>query len=459
MDDPRQNTAPLRWLSSAILGLAALYLALLSLYLARWHVLPGYRVIALVCACLACALGLALRLPRQSRANLALAVAASGAALFLVEALLTAQGATWSKRRDDATVAFARAAGRPVGSLDPWDVVRALRGEGVRAVPFFASYMREQVARSDGLALRILAGVSGAVTVACNESGRFVPYLADEHGFNNPPGLHGLESLDVALVGDSFTHSACVPREDSVAGRIRERHPRTLNLGIRGTGPLAALAALAEYASPARPRVVVWGWFEGNDPMDLERELHSPELGRYLAEPRPFGLRELQAEIDQTWRRRERWEELKGLAAQSRIVDILLLRATLARFQPAFMVSGATLPDAERVLTAARDAARSWGGELLLVYLPDALRYCAEVSAWSGWCDARRAKNHAALGLRTEMLALFDRLGTPVVDGHAEFLAAGRPGEMFYHPMSHYSPAGYRVIADAVLRELGPMLE
>ncbi len=32
--------------------------------------------------------------------------------------------------------------------------------------------------------------------------------------------------------------------------------------------------------------------------------------------------------------------------------------------------------------------------------------------------------------------------------------AAGRPADLFYFPESHYSPAGYRVIADALLREL-----
>ena len=72
-----------------------------------------------------------------------------------------------------------------------------------------------------------------ATTVHCNESGQYNIYDADEHGFNNPRGLHGQAPLQVALLGDSFTHGACVPREASVAGRVRAAFPATLNLGIK----------------------------------------------------------------------------------------------------------------------------------------------------------------------------------------------------------------------------------
>ena len=53
-----------------------------------------------------------------------------------------------------------------------------------------------------------------------------------------------------------------------------------------------------------------------------------------------------------------------------------------------------------------------------------------------------------------DMLAMFARLRLPVVDGHAAFEDVGRPSDMFYYPGSHYSPAGYPVSADALLRVL-----
>ncbi len=59
------------------------------------------------------------------------------------------------------------------------------------------------------------------------------------------------------------------------------------------------------------------------------------------------------------------------------------------------------------------------------------------------------------MGYRDDMLAMFARLGLPVVDGRSAF-AGRRPtvDDLFYYPGCHYAPAGYRLIADALLREL-----
>ena len=99
-----------------------------------------------------------------------------------------------------------------------------------------------------------------ATTVHCNESGQYTIYDADEHGFNNPRGLHGQGPLQVALLGDSFTHGSCVPREASVAGHVRAAFPATLNLGIDDTGPLHQLGIFREYAVSLQPQFVVWNW-------------------------------------------------------------------------------------------------------------------------------------------------------------------------------------------------------
>ena len=90
-----------------------------------------------------------------------------------------------------------------------------------------------------------------------------------------------------------------------------------------------------------------------------------------------------------------------------------------------------------------------WGGELVWSSFPDSKRYCSEVPAWReswschtpwmGWLDHR-----------DDVLAMFARLGVPVVDGHAAFVDTGQaPADFFYSLGSHYSPAGYQVIAEA----------
>lgn len=464
------KTARLRWLPRAILALAAFYFALIALLLFGDNSIQKAMlttnldfkdIVGLICVLLAILFALSLRLPSPARSNLALLVAASGAAVLLVEALLLAQGQSTRALRNQATVSFALAAGRPVGQVDPWAFIHDLRRKGVAdAFPFIGPpHDMTYVSRHDAPRLLTLAGISEVMTVTCNESGRFEPYFSDEHGFNNPLGLHDSGSLDVVLVGDSFTHSSCVRRADSMAGQIRRSIPRTLNLGIRGSGPLTGLAALIEYASAAQPRVVVWGWYEGNDLKDITLEARKPELHRYLTAQTPLGLKALQEEVDVALR--NKFARMALLESTRVLGDLLLLRATRSRLGirnfSAAPPSGFALTEA--VLGAARDLVRGWGGQLVLVYQPDAERYCDSVESWHRECNERHRHLPGTLGVRDEAIDLFERLGVPVVDGHTAFLETGRPGDMFYHPYSHYAPEGYRVIADAVLREIRPMLD
>jgi hypothetical protein len=84
----------------------------------------------------------------------------------------------------------------------------------------------------------------------CNESGQFVTYESDEHGFRNPKRLWGSGGIDVVALGDSFTQGYCVPSGREFVGLVRQRYPSTLNLGIAGEGPLLMLATLKEYVIP-----------------------------------------------------------------------------------------------------------------------------------------------------------------------------------------------------------------
>ena len=110
-----------------------------------------------------------------------------------------------------------------------------------------------------------MANISNVTTVFCNESGEYIIYDSDEHGFHNPPGLWHKDAVQAVAVGDSFTHGVFVPSEDSFVSVIRSRMPATVNLGVDGNGPLAMLATLKEYAASLRPTIVLWFYYEGND--------------------------------------------------------------------------------------------------------------------------------------------------------------------------------------------------
>ena len=469
-----------RRLPEAVIVLGAVYCAGVAGHgLAKAGVagaLSGPNTIALGSSvAMAVVLVLALLLPRPARARLALALGSLCAAIFPAELYLTVAVPSIPKER------AARAAGQPFDHRSRPEVVRDLRSRGVDAVVFFRNVSSDALTHTgpDGRVLPVLGGVSLATTVYCNESGQYAIYAADEHGFNNPRGSHERVPLQVALIGDSFTHGACVPREASIAGHVRDAFPRTLNLGATDSGPLSQLARFVEYAAPLRPRFVVWNWFEGNDLDDLYKELLQAPLRRYLAAPVPLGLKARQAEIDHVARTaidaRLRWLEdnQKERRMSEDVKGRLLLRSIRNRLATAALVmqSGAApnvsedgprfheeLAVVERILAAAQNAVGSWGGDLVMVFLADSPRYCGAVPTWlwrrycvSEWVQTEGIPRS---NYRDDVLAIFTRLGLPVVDGHAAFADTGRPADMFYYPGSHYSPAGYRVIADALLRKL-----
>lgn len=85
----------------------------------------------------------------------------------------------------------------------------------------------------------------------------------DDRGFRNPPGR---ATADVALIGDSFVEGVLVNDDALVSTRLESMlGVPVLNLGHIAYGPQQELVVLRRFALPARPRVVVWALFEGND--------------------------------------------------------------------------------------------------------------------------------------------------------------------------------------------------
>ena len=107
-------------------------------------------------------------------------------------------------------------------------------------------------------------------------------YTSDRYGFNNPNAEWDKVAIDYLLIGDSFTHGACVDRPFDIASNLRNFSGKSvLNLGFAGNGPLAEYATLKEYYNP-KIKKIVWIYFEGNDIGDLQRELKIKTLERYI---------------------------------------------------------------------------------------------------------------------------------------------------------------------------------
>jgi hypothetical protein len=298
----------------------------------------------------------------------------------------------------------------------------------------------------------VLSSIANARTVLCNEGSGWIEFESDAHGFRNPPARWGAP-VDVALLGDSFTYGNCVADAATIAGRLGNTHT-TLNLGMVGTGPLYQLAILREYATQIRPAVVIWIHFENDlGAWDLQREKRSPLLMRYLEPAFSQGLAKRPPQLDSLLR-----EEMRALEARSGVapppsawvIDALLMSGLRERIH---ILNGELHPrprhaDPEalalfaRVAARARDLVASWGGALVLAYLPRERFFNRSISQ-----DHRPA----------EVLEVGRALGLATLDLGAVIDAQPNPRAMFAGGLGsrpqHLNERGYAVVAEA-LREL-----
>lgn len=203
-------------------------------------------------------------------ASLALAILVTLLALYVVEVWLYLDDRDYRGRV--ARIAASR--GVEMDDRTVAEVVDDLRARGVNAQPFFRLISR---ARD----LMPVGNTPNRTIVFCNETGRYMVFRTDRHGFHNPDPLWDGE-VDVVLLGDSFVQGACEPDGRDFANLLRADGLSVLNLGMGGNGPQLNLATLIEYAVPMRPKLVVWVHYAGNDLIDMRRHRLVARLREYV---------------------------------------------------------------------------------------------------------------------------------------------------------------------------------
>jgi hypothetical protein len=360
---------------------------------------------------------------------------------------------------------------------EPAQMVAELRKQGVEAVP--AVFPRYLLKKHDDESMKSaiyvndlevipVAGIGDRLTVLCNQSGQYVTYKSDEHGFHNPKGIWQSGSLDIAALGKSFTQGFCVPSDKNFVALIRQRHPATLNLGMATHGPLFMLAALKEYLPLFTPKVVLWFYVEGNHVLYLQHEKKSPLLTRYLTDDFSQGLRGRQADIGKALMDYVEKEQIKQQSERSnssnnsgnrlkplfQMIKLPALRQKMGLIYGTHSQSLEELADLESnmnlfrdILSQAKLRVSGWGGTLYFVYLPDRARFANN--------EPRVADNE-----RTRILTLAASLGIPSIDLHAAFQAQGDPLSLFpFRRFHHYNEQGHRIVADEVLKAISVVVE
>ena len=322
------------------------------------------------------------------------------------------------------------------------------QGEEIYHAATPAHWLRSNGLSRNGGQLYPLAGVSRRYQVMCNESGHWIKFKTDRYGFNNPDAVWESRP-QIALVGDSWIHGVCVDDGEDVAGALRKSGWKAINLSVTGNGPLIELATLLEYASKAKPRLVLWVYYEENDLRNLKGEMSSQILLRYLRDEKFHqDLATKQPAIDEaidnyvSSRRLSRTEAVQKAQFVFSFLQLDIFRNWLASDDNPLVVNRLNLANdyrvelqmLEEILVRAKRETEAWGGKMAFVYIPRWARY------------AYREEEGA--NLRSDVHAIADKAGLPVFDFHKVLSAHPDPLTLFpFRINGHYTPEGNALLA------------
>jgi len=131
------------------------------------------------------------------------------------------------------------------------------------------------------LANAMLGGIPNSNVFLCADGVDIVSYKSDRFGYRNPDEIYENE-IDIMVVGDSFTEGYCLKGGDDFVSQLRNHHPQSASIALRGSGPLFELAMLRRTVPLLKPKKIYVAFYEGNDWANLEQELLTPWLREAL---------------------------------------------------------------------------------------------------------------------------------------------------------------------------------
>ncbi len=144
-----------------------------------------------------------------------------------------------------------------------------------------------------------LAGISKVLTINCNENGKVSTYISDRFGFSNDDSVWDENEIEILLIGDSFTHGACVDQDEGFTKNLENlSNKNVVNLGFGANGPLLEYATYVEYGRELKAKKVLWFYYEGNDLRNLRNEMNSEILLNYASKNFNQNLKNKQTKIN-----------------------------------------------------------------------------------------------------------------------------------------------------------------
>ena len=294
-----------------------------------------------------------------------------------------------------------------------------------------------------------LSGLSNSETINCNENGYYSIYQSDRYGFNNPDNEWDKKETEYLLVGDSFTHGACVNRPNDISSVLRNLSKKSvLNLGISGNGPLIEYATLREYLD-TNVKKVLWIYYEGNDLANLENEKTNDILINYLKDLNfTQNLKLKQSDIDTLLsnliEEREKAQE-KAQEKESeretfkfKLIKFIKINNTRLLILPAPAPAPAPALEFKQILQLTKEITNKNNSKLYFVYLPQYSRY---------------EKNYDYTNYNL-IKYIITELNFPFIDIHKYvFEKEHNPLNLFpFELYGHYNVIGYKKVAETIYK-------
>ena len=288
-----------------------------------------------------------------------------------------------------------------------------------------------------------LSGISNSKTIHCNESGFYSIYQSDRYGFNNPDKEWDNEEVEILLIGDSFAHGACVNRPNDIGSVLRNlTDSPIINLGYSSSGPLIEYASLREY-TPKKTNHIVWIYFEGNDLDDLQIELQSKLLNKYITNLNySQKLKNNQMLIDLVSNQllvNEKKYYIKKFIKLENFVNFIkqhILSNNNKIYQK--IDEKKNINDFIDIIKLANKFAKNNNSKFYFVYLPDTRRLIQKYSN----------KNYDSIKYE------INRLGIPFLDINKEVVEKEKnPLILFpFEIINHYNSYGYNKVANSIYK-------
>jgi lysophospholipase L1-like esterase len=300
-----------------------------------------------------------------------------------------------------------------------------------------------------------LSGVSNSETIDCNENGYYSIYQSDRYGFSNPDNEWDKKEIEYLLVGDSFTHGACVNRPNDISSILRSLSNKTvLNLGYTGNGPLIEYATLREYLDK-NVKKVLWVYFEGNDLTNLKDEKTNNIIIKYLEDLNfTQNLKFKQNEINEFLKKKLIEIEInvhnerinynkKNEKIEYKILKFIRLNKTKQIIRNSllnnFEENNSEVNDnIKTILFLSRDLVIKNNSKMYFVYLPTYNRY-------------KTSYDNTNYNLVKEIV---NELNIPFIDIHKEvFEKEQNPLKLFpFELVGHYNVDGYKKVAETIYK-------